>query len=120
MRVTLDDKAPERGAYAIVHTFLDEDGEPVTPNSGMTWTLTDGLGNVVNAREDVSITAASTITIVLSAKDLAIDSSDASYYDVARKVTVEGTYDSTAYGNGLPIKDEVTFSIEDVEELTGT
>lgn len=120
MKVTLTEKAVERGTYIIVHTFVDENGDPATPNSGLTWTLTDGKGNVVNAREDVSITAASQISIVLSGEDLAVDSDDASYYDTARKVLIEGTYDSATYGSGLPIKDEVTFYLENLTLLTGT
>lgn len=120
MKVTLTEKAVERGTYIIVHTFLDENGDPATPNSGLTWSLCDGKGNIINAREDVSIAAASQISIVLSGKDLALDSDDESYYDVARKVLIEGTYDSATYGAGLPIKDEVNFQIENLGLLTGT
>lgn len=117
MKTTLSTRATERGTYAIVHTFLDESGNPVTPNNGLTWTLTDCLGNVVNGRQDVGIAPNSRIEIVLSGPDLVLDRTNETYYDTARKVLIKGTYDSISYGNNLPIVDEIGFYIEGVIAL---
>ena len=112
MAQLLTEPAQEEGTYAITFTFTDEDGDPVTPNSA-TWTLSDFEGNIINSRENVTITAlASSKTIVLSGADLAISDETG----VKRTLTVEGLYNSTL-GNNLPFKKEVNFRIEQLTNV---
>jgi hypothetical protein len=111
---TLDELADERGTYAVRITFADEDGAAVVPNSGLTWTLTDALGTVVNSRTGVALTSASTVTVVLSGADLALNSS---YEGRRRVLLVQGTY-SGDLGSNLPIKQEFEFSIRDLVAVT--
>lgn len=112
MTINLTSNANEKGTYIVSVTFTDEDDASVTPNSGLTWTLTDLDGNVINSREDVAITEASTIDIVLTDSDLQVVTG----HD-RRIVTVEGTYDSSL-GTNLPIKEEIRFAITDLVNVT--
>lgn len=111
MPTKLTTNAIERSTYVITATFTDEDGDAEIPNSGLTWTLTNEHGTVINSRTAVAITAASTINIVLSGADLDID--DGKF----RVVTVEGTYNSTL-GSNLPIKDEARFTVSNLTAVT--
>lgn len=106
--ILLETPAIEQSTYAIDVSFTDENGVPLTPNSGLTWSLVDTLGVIVNSRQDVAIAAASTITVVLSGNDLALSSTLLSTW---RKLLVEGTYNSSL-GSNLPLRQEVTFNIE--------
>jgi hypothetical protein len=107
MPTDLEGKAVEESTYAVVASFFDEETppQPVTPNAGLSWTLTDEHGNIINNRNAVSISPATSVTIVLSGDDLALDSTSE-----IRVVTVAGTYDSSL-GSGLPIKDEARFKV---------
>lgn len=105
---TLSTRAPEEGTYVITAAFTDEAGAAVVPNAGLTWTLTDMLGVVVNSRSAVAIASASSINIVLTNNDLAMS---ASYLGNMRVVTIQGTYNSSL-GSNLPISKEVRFVIE--------
>ena len=107
MPTNLSVMANEESTFAIVATFTDEEGEPMTPNSGLTWTLTGPVGAIINSREDVAIASAASVTVVLSGADL--DVSDGS----RRYLVFKGTYDSDL-GSNLPIKDQVNFSIHDL------
>lgn len=105
----LTTEAIEGGTYAVTFTFRDEEGQPVTP-TGLTWTLKRGDGTVINNREDVAIASDSSITVVLSGSDLALDG----YKDTGRRfLLVQGEYDSTL-GSNLPIRDEVSFIIRNL------
>lgn len=109
MTVTyLEDHAKEKGTYIAVVTFRDPDEVLVVPNAGLTWTLTDIGGNVINSRLQVAITAASSVNIVLSGNDLVIEPNN------ELVILVEGTFNSVTYGNNLPIKDEVHFFVDDL------
>lgn len=108
MTTYLSAHALEQATFGITLSFTDEDGAALTPNSGLVWTLTDVSGNVINSREDESITAGSTITIVLSGDDLAIGTNGKE-----RVVTVQGTYNSDL-GTNLPLIQEVRFFIDDL------
>jgi len=68
-------------------------------------------GDIINSRSDISATAATTINIVLSGNDLAMEDNDSG----KRLVLVEATYTSS-YGTGLPLKKEYPFTID---RLTG-
>ena len=106
---TLTTKAQEKSTYVVTAAFKDEDGDAVTPNSGLTWTLTDESGNIINLREDVDISSASSVNIVLTGDDLKWLAGVNKW----RVVTIEGTYDSTL-GTGLSFRDEVRFEIENL------
>lgn len=97
--------AVEKSTYVVDLSFTDEDGTAVVPDT-ITWSIRDNAGNIVNSRDAVSATPASTVTIVLSGDDLAYDA----YTKTARTLTIEATYTSTA-GAGLPLKDEHTIPI---------
>jgi hypothetical protein len=106
--------AIEKSTYVITAAFTDEDGDPVVPNSGLNWTLTDLTGTVVNSRSAVTIAVpAASVSIVLSGLDLAL----ADGKDTYRILTVEGTYNS-ALGSGLPIKASVQFKIQNLIKVT--
>ena len=96
--------AVEESTYIVTAAFTNEDGEPVIPES-VSWTLTDTDGRVINSREDVSESAASTINIVLTGDDLAISGS------YTRIVTVDAVYSST-YGLNLNLKAAAVFNLE--------
>lgn len=109
----LTKRAKEKGTFPIVAAFKDEDGDPVTPNSGLTWTLTDQYGAVINDREDVAITPATSVTVVLQGDDLALPDPNRNI----RVLTIEGDYDSSL-GSELPLKDQVQFEIENLVAVT--
>lgn len=101
--------AIEESTYAITISFTDDTGAAVVPTSA-TWTLTDAQGTVVNSRSAVTISSlAASKTIVLSANDLSL----AGYFGKDRILTVEAVYTSSL-GSGLPMKQEVRFTITDL------
>lgn len=103
----LSTAANERSTYVITASFTDEDGDAVTPAT-MTWTLTDTSGNVINSRQDVSISSLSTsVDVVLSGADLQISGTTPT---VSRDITFEGTYDSDL-GTGLPLTGSARFTV---------
>jgi len=113
MPVTVATPANEKSTLVITASFTDEAGSAVTPDS-IAWTLTnDGGRNIINRREDVSATPASSVNIVLSGDDLAL-SNDA---DATRRLTIEATYTST-YGSGLPLKESVSFTVSNINAVT--
>jgi hypothetical protein len=107
MPTTITTNAIERSTFAVTLSFTDEAGAAVTPNSGLTWTLTDVVGNVVHSREDVPIASSSSVTIALTGADLEIADT---YRDNRRLLTIRGTYNSSL-GSDLAIVDWVEFTI---------
>jgi len=106
MPIILDEKANERSSYFPIITFRDEPGALVVPITA-TWTLLDGLGAVVNARNNVPISPlASVVTLVLHGADLAVGVAG-----VARDLVIQSTYNSTL-GNGLENNEVIHFDIE--------
>ena len=71
MKATLTSSAQPDGSYQITTAFTDEDGDGVTPNAGLTWTLKDDNGDVINSRTAVAMTEAASIETWLSGDDLA-------------------------------------------------
>ncbi len=104
--------ATEKSTYVVNLTFAEESGNPVTPLS-VQWTLFRAGGVVVNERENVTATPAETVSVVLSGDDLEIFTDD----DRKRTLKVEATYNST-YGDGLPLKEELVFFIDDLTQVT--
>lgn len=107
MSTYLEERAKEQSTYVVTVAFDDEDGNSVTPNSGLTWSLFDCDGNVVNSRGSVSISSAGTVNIVLTGNDLDLDNGSERY------VLVEGTY-SSSLGTALPLKEEARFYIDNL------
>jgi hypothetical protein len=108
--------AIERSTYAIEASFFDEAGAAVAPNNGLTWTLTDGRGNVINGRSAVSISAAVTVTVVLHGADLALGAwgpLDTGH----RFLTFQGTYNSSL-GTNLELREQVQFVIGNLVGVT--
>ena len=116
MPIQLTDKILNEKSTGVVQAdFTDEDGADMVPSS-IVWSLTDASGSVINSRDQVSITPASTIYIVLKNLDLAISANFDGEAE-ERRVTVEAVYNST-YGNSLPLKDSATFWINDLIKIT--
>lgn len=91
----------------ITASFTDEDGTAVAPNT-VTYSLVKD-GSIVNNKEDISITPATSVNIVLSGLDLVAGTT---------KIIINGTYDST-YGNNLPLKMWECFEVIDVSGEVG-
>lgn len=107
-------QAQERSTYIIKAEFYAKtsDGSapsPVIPNAGLTWTLRDKDGVVVNARLNQSLTPGESVVIALIGDDLAL----AGNYPEKRYLTIEGTFDSEL-GVNLPLVDEVEFTVGDL------
>jgi hypothetical protein len=100
-------RAVDRSTYAVDVSFTDESGSNVSPNSGLTWSLFDCAGAVINNRGSVSIASAGTVTILLYGADIDYDDGDERY------LLVEGTY-SNSLGTALPIRDEAQFFISNL------
>ena len=116
MSVSITTRAIEEGTCVITCAFSDEDGNAVAPNTLM-WTLTDMLGNVINSREQVSVSSpSSSEDIVLSGDDLALQSTEV-WTEVKRLLTLEGTYDSS-YGSSLPFKEQIEFYVSNLRYIT--
>ena len=114
MASELSIRAQEGSTFVIKADFVEKNSDEgdevlVTPNIGLTWSLTDVHGNPINNRIDVPLTPAESVNIVLSGDDLALNSP----YPARRYVTVKGTYNSTL-GSNLPLKSEVSFQIENL------
>jgi len=101
-----DVKAPERGTFGItVQLTSKQFGTAIIPES-LNWTLTRLDGTIVNNREEVSVTPASSVTLTLTDDDLAIFANDR----YTRIVTLQGLYNSNL-GTDLPLIDEIYFEI---------
>ncbi len=110
MAITLTTNACERGTYIILATCYDESTPPVaiTPLT-FTWTLVDEYNKVINSRENVAATPSTSIAIVLTGADLAIDGNQ----NKTVHLGVEATYNST-YGTGLFLTGSAKFTIEQI------
>jgi hypothetical protein len=109
--------AIEKSTFIVTVSFTDEDGNSVTPNAGLSWSLTKAdRKTIINNREDVVIAVpAASVTIVLQGDDLVVeDDQDPSW----RYLVIEGTYDSPL-GNDLPFKDHLRFPVVDVAKVPG-
>lgn len=98
----------ERSTVAFITSFRDENDELITP-SVITWSLTDGDGNVINSRAAESVTPSNTITIVLTGDDLALAAGD----DGRRQVVVRAEYDGDL-GDNLPVTGMIAFTVRNV------
>ena len=111
MTTIITTKGQEESTYIVTAAFFDDDDDAVIPNAGLTWTLTDDGGTVINSRSAVAISEAVSVDIVLTGDDLKPQATESGEY--TRHVLIEGTYDSPS-GTDLPIKDDCRFEIEDL------
>jgi hypothetical protein len=95
----------EGNAVVIPCTFLDENGNPMTPTS-ILWSLSDDHGDIVNFRIDQVIAPAPSVNIVLSGADVMRMAFD----DLIRFLKVSGTYNS-ANGQGLTFAGQYRFGL---------
>jgi hypothetical protein len=108
--IVLTTPANEQSVYWVTIEFWDEADNAMAPDVAA-WTLSDLMGNLINAREDISITDPGIEeTVELSGDDLAVDGNDI----VQRIITLEGTYTSVTYGADKPFKFQIKFPIEPV------
>lgn len=91
--------------YIMTFACYDEASTNIVPTTA-SWTLKNRAGTIINSRENVSITPALTMTVVLTQADLAIGT------DPWRVVEFSGTY-SSSYGTGLPLFKECTFKVRE-------
>lgn len=106
-----NDYLNESSGGGIQITIKDSDGDAVTPNAGVVWTLTDMSGTVINSQSDTAITESSTMVPPLTGDDLAIQGTAG---DERRVLTIEGTYNDGTLGNNIPFKEEFIFIIKDL------
>lgn len=112
----LEIEAREESTLVITCAFTDEDGDAVIP-SAITWSLTDADGTEINSRTDVAVAVpASSINVVLSGNDLAIQSGETADI-VWRYFIVEAVYDSDL-GSDLPLKDQVAFKLQNLKKIS--
>ena len=108
--ITATSSNPERqGSFFVTAAFADPDGSAVTPDSGLKWKLTDDSGlNVINSRNDVSISPDTSVTVELDGDDLELFGEGD---DGIRRLTVYGTYQYN--GSTRNIRDYLEFTIND-------
>lgn len=107
MATTLTTNAIDGSTYVVTAAFTDAAGSAVVPDS-ITWTLSDGAGNVVNSRTAVAV------AVPAASNDIVLSGADLDYDDGAERVlTVEAVYDSDE-GDDLPLKAECHFRVDDL------
>ena len=107
-------RAKEGSTFVIRADFVERTsdggaGNPIIPNAGLIWSLTDAKGAPVNGKTNIPLVSASSVIIVLSGDDLALDGA----YPARRYVTIKGTYDSL-FGFDLELRGEASFQIENL------
>ena len=113
MPIKIPKKAVEGSTFTIVVEFNEvtpDEINPIVPNSGLVWKLSDKYGNIINEKVDVPIDPpAHSVMIVLSGDDLKTFAGKAT----RRYVTVKGTYNGVS-GNNLPLIEEGSFQIDNL------
>ena len=94
----------DKSTKVAVISFFDEANVAMTP-TGVTWSLYDEDGAIVNNRSNVPATPATVVNIVLSGLDVVYVAPTSQ-----RVLVVEATYTGT-YGTGLPLKDYFKFTV---------
>jgi hypothetical protein len=108
---TLTQVAKENGTIGMTVKFYDEDGVLVIPTAA-TWTLKDSSGAIVNSRSAVVISPlADTVYVTLSGSDLPVSGHELEELTF----TVNATYNSLTFGNGLTLVDQCKISVEAIE-----
>lgn len=109
--IVLHEKAKEKKSYAIAVPLTGIDGVDGPP-VGLTWTLSDQYGTVINSRSDVVATPGDPTVVLLEGNDLALNVGVGN----ARIVTVEGTYSTTL--GVLSFGEDILFRIDDLKAVT--
>ena len=112
MSYTTLTNATEGSAYPVTIALTDDAGGALIPDTA-TWTLTDLDGNVINSRNAVSLTPASSMTLVLSGDDLDVATG---YEKAERALIIEGTYTDPTFGSGLDFRQEFRLTVEALTE----
>lgn len=111
MPITVTEHAREESTFPLIVAFTYKSGTvsvPFTPNTVL-WSWADKDGNIINNRSSVSLSASSSVNIVLEGTDLAITGT----VRKIGKLLVEGTYNST-FGNNKPYTEEATIIIDNL------
>lgn len=107
----------EESSGVATVAFTDEDGNAVTPNS-IKWSLVDDDGDTINNRDQVDFTpVASSVEILLSGDDLAIQEAETAEISVKRHIVIEATYNSATHGNNIPLKEQGTFYVDNLKKI---
>ena len=115
MPITLELHADEESTYLATAAFTDAAGDPVTPNANtIKWTLSDMEGTVINSRLNIVITSDTSVDIVMSGDDLALQTGEVG--TVKRLLTVVAVYDSTE-GSDLPLNEETVFLLDPLVKI---
>ena len=116
VQISIFTEPAEKGHVVFSVDFTDEAAVPVAViPTAITWSLTDRIGTVINARTAVPFTPpAASIEILVSGDDLAVPEPS----DTVRKFLLEWVYTSATLGAGIPAKAEVTFKIADLVGVT--
>jgi hypothetical protein len=99
------------GSIIASASFTDESGQAVLPLN-VHWSLTDGSGNIINGRKDVSVTAANTVRVLLGPSD------NPALADSKRVVIFKATYLSALIpGQQLEAIETGIYYVESVMEI---
>ena len=112
MPITVTEHAREESTFPLTVAFTYTSGTVsvgFVPNTVL-WSLKDKDGTTINNRSNVSATAGSSVNIVLQGDDLAITGTVRKIV----KLLLEGTYNSTTFGNNLPYTEEATIIIDNL------
>ena len=107
--IKLELHADEKSTYRMTAAFTDSAGNASTPDV-IIYTLTNVEGTIINSKEAVSVTPSTSVNIILSGNDLAMQTGESG--PVERVFTLEAVYDSSTDGNDLPLKEEAVFIID--------
>ena len=111
MPVNIEEHAREESTFPLTVKFTYKSGTvsvAFAPNTAL-WSWSDEDGNIINNRSCVSLTASSSVDIVLEGDDLAITGT----VRKIGKLLVEGTYNSS-FGNDKPYTEEATIIIDNL------
>ena len=107
----------ERGTAVFPFSFFDENGEADSP-AYMKWSLVSDDKEIIAGLENVEVTSpAHTTEIVLSGDDLQILSSEEDQDTVARRLVIEGTYNSSDFGV-LPFTEQLRFFVNNLHKIS--
>lgn len=104
-------KVQERSSCQVTISFFDRtDGSTVLPNSNVLWSLLDLDDNVINNRDRVAVSAATSITFTLSGDDLVVNDQTKPFE--LRQILVETTYDNGTAT--VALRDSGRFMVENL------
>ncbi len=112
MPITVTEHAREESTFPLTVAFTYKSGTVsvgFTPNTVL-WTLNDENGNLINNRTSVVATPGSSVNIVLEGDDLTITGTVRKIV----KLLLEGTYNSTTFGDNKPYTEEATIVIDNL------